>query len=155
MTRVDLPARDVAFAALASRRRARSERGLTLVEIMVVIAILGTLMTIVGVSVIGQLDSANADATKLQMKKIDQTLQMYAAKHKGKFPNTSDGLAGAAKYFPDNKVPTDAWGFELQYFSPGTHSNAPYELVSLGKDGQEGGQDANADIKSWALDEEE
>ena len=48
---------------------------------MVVIAILGTLMTIVGVSVIGQLDSANADATKLQMKKIDQTLQMYAAKH--------------------------------------------------------------------------
>jgi general secretion pathway protein G len=64
---------------------------------MVVIAILGTLMAIIGSSVIGQLDNANVDATKLQMQKVDQTLQMYAAKHKGKFPSTSEGLEAAAE----------------------------------------------------------
>ncbi|MFO0004187.1 MAG: type II secretion system protein GspG [bacterium] len=52
-------------------------------------------------------------------------------------------------------MPADAWGNEFQYYSPGTHSQAPYELISLGKDGQEGGADANADIKSWALEGEE
>ncbi len=131
--------------------RRRSRAGLTLVEIMVVIAILGTLMTIVAVNVVGALDDANVDATKLQIKKVEQGLQMYAAKHKGKFPSTSDGLEAAAKYFPDNKVPTDAWGNPFQYYSPGTNGDHPYEIISLGKDGAEGGEGADADIRSWEI----
>jgi type II secretion system protein G len=140
-------------AAARTRRRHLSrtadERGLTLVEIMVVIAILGMLMSVVAVSVMGALDQANVDVTKLTIKKAEQNLQLYAAKHKGRFPSTSDGLEAAAKYFPDNKVPVDAWGNEFQYFSPGTHGDHPYEIISLGKDGQEGGEDQDADIESW------
>ena len=138
--------------SLGRRSLLRSARqGLTLVEIMVVMAILGVLMTVLGGSLRGYLDDANADATKLTIGKIDQALQVYAAKHKGKFPSTSQGLDSAAKYMPDGKVPQDAWGQDFQYFSPGSHSDAAYDILSVGKDGQEGSED---DVKSWASDEE-
>ncbi|MBL8614013.1 MAG: type II secretion system major pseudopilin GspG [Deltaproteobacteria bacterium] len=142
MTRATLLARH------AAARRLRAERGLTLVEIMVVIAILGTLMTIVTVNVFGQLSSANVDNTVLQMKKVGSDLDMYAAKHKGKYPSTAEGLSAASKYFADNKVPTDAWGNDFQYFAPATNCQKAYELVSYGADGQQGGEDYDADISS-------
>ena len=81
----------------------------------------------------------------------NQALQVYAAKHRGKYPSTSQGLEAAAKYMPDGKVPQDAWGQDFQYFSPGSSSSAPYEVISLGKDGESGGEDANADIQSWNI----
>lgn len=130
----------------------KGRQGLTLVEIMVVIAILGVLMAVLGGSLLGALDDANVDATKLTMGKIDQALQIYAAKNRGKYPSTSQGLEAAARYMPDESVPTDAWGNDFQYASPGTNSSAPYELVSLGKDGESGGEDVDADIQSWNLD---
>lgn len=132
--------------------RLRSRRGMTLVEIMVVIAIIGILMAVVGGQVIGALDDANVDTTKIQMRQIEQGLQLYAAKNKGKYPSTSDGLAAAAKHFKNGEVPLDAWDHEFQYFSPGNNGDHDYELISLGKDGQEGGEDADADIHSWELD---
>ena len=132
--------------------RRAAERGLTLVEIMVVIAILGLLMSVVAVNVMGSLQEANVDATKLTIKKVEQGIQMYATKHKGKYPSTSDGLDAAAKYFPDNKVPTDAWGNEFQYFSPGTNGGRDYEIISLGRDGQDGGEGVDGDIRSWEAD---
>ena len=150
----DLLASPLLRQRLSHLRRKRRREGLTLVEIMVVIAILGVLMAVLGGSLLGALDDANVDATKLTMGKIDQALQIYAAKHKGKFPSTSDGLEAAAKYMPDAKVPTDAWGNEFQYFSPASSSDAPYEIVSLGKDGQEGGTDSDADISSAKSDDE-
>ena len=132
----------------------RSQKGLTLVEIMVVIAILGSLMAIVGFQVVGKLDEANCETTKISMGTADQGLQAYAAKKKGKFPSTSDGLEAASKYFRTGEVPKDGWGNPFQYFSPGTTSGADYELISLGKDGAEGGDGANADIKSWELSDD-
>ena len=133
----------------------RDRRGLTLVEIMVVIAILGTLMAIVGVNVVNRMQEANVETTKLQIKQIEQNLAMYAAKHKGKFPSTSDGLEAAAKYFPDGSVPTDSWGNAFQYYSPGTHGDHDYEIISLGRDGAEGGEEYDADIESWSIGKEE
>ncbi len=135
-------------------QRLRRDAGLTLIEIMVVIAILGLLMTVVAVNVAGSLQEGYVDTTKLQMEKIKGNLQMYAVKNKGKYPSTSEGLNAAAKYFPDNKVPSDAWGNEFQYYSPGTNSDEPFELISLGRDGSEGGEDYDADIKSWELGSE-
>ena len=136
-----------------SRRSLASRRGMTLVEIMVVIAIIGILMTVVGINVAARLDDANVETTKIQIRQIEQGLQLYAAKHKGKYPGTSDGLAAAQKYFKDGSVPNDAWDHEFQYFSPGTHGDHEYEIISLGKDGQEGGDDVAADIQSWDMDQ--
>jgi general secretion pathway protein G len=136
------------------RRRARA--GMTLVEIMVVITIIITLMSVMAVVVLGRLDDANVDMTKIRIGQIEQALQMYAVKHKGKFPTTSEGLSAASRYMPtQGEVPTDAWGNEFQYFCPGTHGQADYEIVSLGKDGKEGGDDANAEIQSWNLEGDE
>lgn len=138
-----------ASAAMGSRK------GMSLVEIMVVIAIIGVLMTVIAVNVLGYLNDANRSATKIQIKKIEEALTVYAAKHKGKFPSTGDGLEAAKKYFPDSKVPTDAWGNSFQYYAPGTHGENAFEIISLGGDGKEGGEDANADIYSWDMDTEE
>ena len=132
-------------------RPLRARAGLTLVEIMVVIAILGLLMSIVAVNVVDNLQQANVDATKLTIKKVQQGLDMYATKHKGKYPSTSEGLAAASKYFPDNSAPKDAWGNEFQYFSPAPSGSKPYEIVSLGRDGAEGGEEYDADIKASEL----
>ncbi|MEN9785200.1 MAG: hypothetical protein RLZZ299_464 [Pseudomonadota bacterium] len=127
-----------------------SRRGMSLVEIMVVIAIIGVLMTVVAVNVVGYLDEANASATKIQIKNMESALTTYAAKHRGKYPSTGEGLDAAKKFFPNNTVPTDAWGNAFQYRSPGNGS-AAYEIISLGKDGREGGEDANADISSATM----
>ena len=117
---------------------------------MVVIAL--NFGTVIAVNLTDALDDNSADAAKLQMKQIGSGLQMYALKNKGKYPGTSDGLDAAKKYFAGNKVPSDPWGNEYKYFSPGTHSDARYELVSLGSDGKEGGEGHAADIKSWELE---
>lgn len=133
-----------------------SRAGMTLVEIMVVITIIITLMSVMAVVVLGRLDDANADMTRIRIGQLEQALQMYAVKHKGKYPSTSQGLSAADKYMPTpGEVPTDSWGNEFQYFSPGTHGSSDYEIVSLGKDGKEGGEDAGSDIQSWNLDGDE
>ena len=125
-------------------------RGMSLVEIMVVIAIIGVLMTVVAVNVVGYLDEANVSATKIQIKNMESALTTFAAKHRGKYPSTGEGLDAAKKFFPNNTVPTDAWGNAFQYRSPGNGS-AAYEIISLGKDGKDGGEEANADISSATM----
>lgn len=135
------------------RAAAASRKGMSLVEIMVVIAIIGVLMTVIAVNVLGFLDDANADATKIQIKKMEESMTVYAAKHKGKFPTTGEGLAAVKKYLPDGEVPTDSWGNAYLYFSPGTHGDHDFEIISLGKDGKEGGADSDADITSYTAAE--
>ena len=129
-----------------------SRRGLTLIEIMVVLALLGVLMTVVAVNVMGAFDSGSAQAAGVQMKSIENTLNMYALKNRGKYPTTSEGLDKIVQLLPKNKVPTDPWGNGYQYFSPGTHSDNKFELISYGADGKEGGEGDKADIKSWELE---
>jgi len=135
-----------------TRKSGRSRAGMTLIEILIVIAILGSLMALVAVNVAGSFEEANVGTTELQIKKIEEGLGMYAAKHKGKYPTTSEGLEAAAKYMgATGEVPVDSWGNAFQYFSPGTNGDHKYEIISLGGDGKEGGDDTDADIKSWDL----
>lgn len=132
----------------ALRRRAR-RAGMTLMEIMIVIAILGVLMTTVVIGLSGAKDDADSMLTETTIRQLEQPLLRYSLKHKGKYPSTSEGLAAA---FGKEKVPTDAWGNEFIYVSPGAHGDHPYEVTSLGKDGKEGGDAENADIHSWEMD---
>lgn len=126
-------------------RRSR-RRGMTLVEIMVVLAILGVLIAVLAVNFGTAKDDADVDTTRIQMKTMDDALLRYSLKHRGKYPGS---LEEAAKYFPDEKVPVDAWGNPFVFRAPASSGSQPYEIISLGKDGKEGGDGANADLVSW------
>lgn len=131
----------------------RAREGMTLVEIMIALSIIGIVMTVLLVNVVGFLDQANVDATKITIRRVEDALMIYSSKHKGKYPSSADGIGAVKSLLVNEEVPSDAWGKEFLYFSPGTHGNHPYEIISLGKDGAEGGDGANADIKSWELNE--
>lgn len=146
----------------AGRELRHGRAGMTLIEIMVVITILGIIMTIVGINVVGQLDKAKVGATEVQIKELEQALTMFKVDH-GKYPTTAEGLEAlirpppnkSGKTFPSylksETVPTDKWGNPFIYTSPGTHGDHDYEIVSLGGDGAEGGDKTDADIKSWEI----
>jgi general secretion pathway protein G len=122
----------------------RRRRGMSLVEVMVVIAIILTLMSIIAIGVFGIFKDAQVDNTKITMTKVSERLEIHMLRKK-KAPSTSDGLAAA---FSGEKVPKDAWGNEFQYVSPGPNGEA-YDLISLGSDGQEGGT-ADAEDLRWS-----
>lgn len=119
----------------------RSRRGMSLVEIMVVIAIILTLMGIVGYGVMQVWENSRVETTKLQMGRIVERIQIYTVKNK-KPPSNSEGLSAV---YDGERVPTDAWGNEFSYITPGP-DGADYDLISYGRDGVEGGTGLAADI---------
>ncbi|MEQ1569378.1 MAG: type II secretion system protein GspG [Myxococcota bacterium] len=124
-----------------SRRR---RRGMSLVEVMVVIAIILTLMSVIAIGVWGIFADSRVDTTRLTMTKVNERLEIYTLRKK-KPPSTTEGLAAA---FGNEQIPKDSWNNEFQYVSPGPGGEA-YDLVSLGADGQEGGTGNDADLK-WS-----
>lgn len=128
---------------------AQTRRGMTLVEILVVLAILSILMAIIGTQVWGNYQKGLVSVSEAAMRQVEQQLTIYSAQHRGKFPSTSDGLTSV--YGTGEDLPLDGWGNEFQYYSPGSHGDHKYEIISLGADGQEGGDGNDADINSWDL----
>ena len=137
------------------RTTARSSRGMSLIEIVVVLAILGILATVIGGSMLGALDSGNQDAARLSISRIQSALDIYAARHKGKYPSTSQGLEAAKTFMPGGEVISDPWGNEFVYLSPAQSCSSKFEIKSLGKDGKEGGDGFDADISSCSPNGEE
>jgi general secretion pathway protein G len=135
-------------AALApTRARRRSRRGMSLVEVMVVIAIILTLMSVLALGVFSIFSDSKVDTTKLTMSKVAQRVEVYALRKK-KPPSTADGLAAV---FGNEKIPQDSWGNDFGYVSPGPNGK-PFDLISYGADGQEGGSGNDEDIH-WAEQE--
>ncbi len=143
------------------KRRRSSERGFTLIEIMVVVTILAILIALVAPKMVGRTDQARRVSTKAQMKNIEGALQLYKLDN-GIYPSTEQGLEALVDVptvgvIPKNwkeggylsKVPNDAWGNPFAYVSPG--SNGEYDLVSYGADDEPGGEGDDADIESWNL----
>lgn len=133
----------------------RAMSGFTLLEIMVVVAIIGLLAAVIVPNVIGQGEGAKVDLTKANMGKIVQQLDLYKFNN-GSYPTSEEGLnalverPASARKWPDggylSSVPEDAWNNDYVYISPGVEG--PFDLLSLGADGVEGGEGTDADI-NW------
>jgi len=124
-------------------RRRRSARGMTLIEIIVVITILSLLMAAVGIAVIPQLDQAKVDRAKMDIANINNALKTFYAK-KGNYPDTGMGLKAVVDAQILEKMPTDPWDHEYVYLNEG---GKPV-IMSYGKDGAPGGTESDADISS-------
>jgi general secretion pathway protein G len=142
---------------IASEKRKR-EHGFTLVELLVVLAILGFLAAMAVPQLMKTLDRAKADTAKLQIEKLDSILDLYRLEV-GRYPTEQEGLlalveapAGSDRwngpYLKNPEALTDPWGNSYHYRSPGEHGE--YDLYSLGADAKNGGEGINADIASWS-----
>ncbi|MBK6806059.1 MAG: type II secretion system major pseudopilin GspG [Betaproteobacteria bacterium] len=133
-----------------------AQHGMTLIEILVVLVLIGIVLGIVGGNFIGRGEKAKADAAKIEIGQIGQALDLYKLET-GRYPSSSDGLqalvtapGGASNwngpYWKKSQIPKDPWGNDYRYTSPG--QKGAYDILSLGADGKEGGEGANKDIAS-------
>ncbi|MCB9650437.1 MAG: type II secretion system major pseudopilin GspG [Deltaproteobacteria bacterium] len=124
--------------------RSRARRGLTLIEILVVITILGVIAGIVGINVVGAGQEASHRATEVELHNLTEALHLFKLKT-GRYPNTGEGLSPLVS--PPSgqpilrKLPTDAWGNAYVYQYPGGPSPDGFILRSKGPDGEDGTAD--------------
>lgn len=142
------------------------QAALTLIELMVVMMILVILAGTVTLYVVNKTDQARVARTKADIKTLEGGLEMYRAAM-GEYPTSEQGLdalwsppSGADEQrwqnnggpFSKMKNFNDPWGNPYEYYCPGTDDH-DYELLCLGADGKEGGEDKYADISNWTLNE--
>jgi general secretion pathway protein G len=121
---------------------ARSRRGMTLIEIMVVIAILGMMATLITVYYVRTQDQARVDSTNIQMHNIEQALDAYKIRFNS-YPSTEEGIQVLVTKEVMREMPKDMWGNELQYVR---HNSRSYTLKSFGADGSPGGESFDKDL---------
>jgi general secretion pathway protein G len=145
----------------AQRRIGRSESGLTLIEILVVIIVLGLLAGLVAPQIIGRVSEARSATARTQIELLGVALDNYRLDN-GYYPTTEQGLA-ALRTRPTSEpqprnwrgpylqkdVPNDPWDRPYVYRSPGEVNAGSYDLLTLGRDGQPGGEEEDTDITSW------
>ena len=147
--------KSVAFRSTRTSSRI-ARLGFTLLELLVVVAIIGLLVGYVGPRYFSQVGKSEVGAAKAQIDALEKALDQYRLDI-GAYPATEQGLA-ALNTKPQNvetwagpylkkAVPPDPWGNRYLYKSPGGH--ADYDLFSLGSDAQPGGSGEAADVNSW------
>ena len=133
------------------------QAGVTLIEMLVVVTIIALFATLVAPRLLRKGDAARVTAAHAQVNSFMTALGAYKL-DTGMFPTTEQGLQalrtrpnGLAQwdgpYLPQ-EIPPDPWGRAYIYKYPGEHGDEP-DIISLGTDGQPGGEGINADIMSW------
>lgn len=143
----------------------RIGKGFTLIELMVVLVILGLLATFIGPKILNRPDDARISKATNDMKAIESALKLYKL-DTGVYPTTEQGLSALivmpetdpiprgwkpGGYLELNETPKDPWGNDFIYRSPTEVENRDYEIISLGADAKEGGENYNADIRNYEL----
>jgi general secretion pathway protein G len=140
--------------AQQKHERHAAQQGFTLVEMLVVITIIGLIMGLIGPRVLNYLSESKVKAAKIQLQSFASALDLFYL-DAGRFPSTAEGLAALVQrtpgvtawngpYLKGGNVPTDPWSHAYVYRAPG--ERGPYDIVSYGSDGQEGGSGVTADI---------
>jgi general secretion pathway protein G len=139
---------------VANKRR---PNGYTLVELLVVLAILGLLVALAAPRIIKYLGSAKTDTARIQIEKLGGVLDLYRLEI-GHYPTDQEGLEALVErppqldawngpYLKNRDALTDPWGKPYGYRSPGEHGE--YDLYTLGADGKEGGEGEDQDVTNW------
>jgi len=144
-----------------SRKYRLGPRGFTLIEMLVVLAIIATLATVVGPAVFRNAGDAKIQAARSQIEMLALALDAFRLDNDA-YPSTQHGI-GALRDAPSagdpvrnwrgpylrRVVPDDPWGRPYQYVAPGRANPASYDLYTLGRDGRPGGTGEDADLTSW------
>jgi general secretion pathway protein G len=139
------------------RRRSSGQAGVTLIEMLVVVVIIGLFAALVGPALWKNADKARVTAARSQIINFMTALGSYKL-DTGTFPTTEQGLQAlrvkpqeanqwAGPYMPQD-IPKDPWQHDYVYKYPGEHGDEP-DIISYGLDGQPGGEGLAADIDSW------
>lgn len=140
----------------------RNDQGFTLIEMLVVIAVIAILAATVGPMLINHVSDAKVAAARTQIEILGTALDAYRLDN-DRYPTTAQGLSAlwarpVTSPVPGNwrgpylrkPPPPDPWNKQYEYVSPGLHSPQTYDLASHGRDGQAGGVGEDDDLTSWA-----
>jgi general secretion pathway protein G len=143
----------------------RKNQGFTLIELMIVVAIIAVLAAIIAPRFMGSEEEAKKTAARQQIANFETALKLFKIDN-GFYPSTEQGLEALISkpttgreptkyreggYLEKKMIPRDPWGNPYLYVSPGLHGD--YDIISYGADGTEGGEGKNADITSWTIDQ--
>jgi general secretion pathway protein G len=142
---------------LRSRAGKSGEAGFTLVELLVVLAILVLLATYVGPRVIGYLGSSRTQSAKVQIESLASALELFRL-DTGRYPTAEEGLKVLVErpvdvqtwngpYLRKQNVPLDPWNRPFHYRIPGEHGE--FDIFTFGADNQKGGTGESADVGNW------
>ncbi len=141
-----------------------TEKGFTLIELMVVIVILGILAGLIVPRIMGRPDEARQAKARIQIESLETALKLYKLDN-GSYPTTEQGLQALVEppdvgepterwreggYLEKGKIPRDPWSNDYIYLSPG--AKGEYDIISYGADGELGGDGKDRDITSWDIE---
>ncbi|MFL0795875.1 MAG: type II secretion system major pseudopilin GspG [Cellvibrionaceae bacterium] len=126
-----------------------TNKGFSLIELMVVIVILGVLASFIAPKVMDNPEKARLVKAKSDIRAIEGALNLYKL-DKFNYPTSDEGLQALLPKYMD-RAPKDPWGNPYLYLSPGLHGDI--DIYTLGADKQQGGEGQNKDIGNWNLEE--